>query len=103
MTSNPTILDLQQQRDNLSALQLTRAAIARWRGAPVARVLPQDASRVSPQARHMTQAVAGLDAWIAAGGFGLDTDPVSPAPAPERTRKARCTRLPCTTKDTCAG
>lgn len=65
-----------------SALHLTRAAIARWRG----RVCPlspvRELPRVSPQERWVTQAQAGLDTWIACGGFAQgdlsDLAPLTP-------------------------
>jgi hypothetical protein len=66
-----------------SALQLTRAAIARWSGgnrpagAPV-RTQP----RVSPQARWLAQAQYGLAEWIARGGFSQDESATTTLPAP---------------------
>lgn len=57
------------------ALQITRAAIARWSGnsgpaAPLAR----DLQRVSPQARWLSQVQCGLADWIARGGFSQPDD-----------------------------
>ena len=53
-----------------SALQITRAAIARWSGNPgPAAPLARDLQRVSPQARWLSQAQCGLADWIARGGF----------------------------------
>jgi|GEM_PF-4549841 len=72
-----------------SALQLTRAAIARWRGKPPSGALPRDLFRVSVQARHLASAQRGLAAWIAQGGFAQDEDIVVPAlSAPRRRARA---------------
>lgn len=55
------------------ALSMARAAIARWRGAPLPPGdLPCAPSRVSPQARWLAQTQAGLRNWIADGGFAQD-------------------------------
>jgi len=78
-----------------SALQLTRAAIARWRGKPPSDTLPPGLFRVSAQARHLAQAQRGLAEWIAQGGFSqyeeivmpallLRAHGVAPAPLPAR-------------------
>lgn len=63
------------------ALHLTRAAIARWTGntrlaTPPVRELP----RISPQARWVTEAQAGLNTWIADGGFAQAD--LAPLPSP---------------------
>ena len=56
-----------------SALQLTRAAIARWSGSNRPAGAPVRAQpRVSPQARWLAQAQYGLAEWIARGGFSQD-------------------------------
>ena len=61
-----------------SALQLTRAAIARWSGS-ARPALVRDMPRVSPQARWVAQAQGGLAEWIARGGFSQqENDVVSP-------------------------
>jgi len=53
-----------------SALHLTRAAIARWTGSARPGTTPvRELPRISPQARWLTQVQAGLDTWIADGGF----------------------------------
>jgi hypothetical protein len=83
-----------------SALQLTRAAIARWRGgssqaAPVARDLPH----VSPQARWLAQAQCGLANWIAQGGFA-QADEV-PLCGPVLYQLPRCARVQADSADAC--
>ena len=63
-----------------SALQLTRAAIARWSGNSDGRAAPaRDLVRVSPQARWLANAQYGLAEWIARGGFAQD-EAATPAP-----------------------
>ncbi|MES2316167.1 MAG: hypothetical protein V4631_01625 [Pseudomonadota bacterium] len=52
-----------------SALQMTRAAIARWSGS-ARPASARDLVRVSPQARWVAEAQDGLANWIARGGFG---------------------------------
>lgn len=53
-----------------SALGLARDAIARWRGTGHRdTVLPSESAHVSPQARWLEQAQAGLSNWIECGGF----------------------------------
>lgn len=53
-----------------SALQLTRAAIARWSGSTRPPSSPvRELPRISPQARWVAQAQDGLETWIAHGGF----------------------------------
>lgn len=65
-----------------SALSMAREAIARWRDAPLpAGALPRDKLRLSPQARWLAQAHAGLSTWIEQGGFGQ----AEPAHAPADT------------------
>jgi hypothetical protein len=61
-----------------SALQLTRAAIARWTGKTPAATLPRDTFWISVQARHLAQAQRGLADWIAHGGFSQDEEIVVP-------------------------
>lgn len=54
----------------MSALQVTREAIARWTGGIRPRAeLARDIPRVSPQARWVAQAQHGLAMWIECGGF----------------------------------
>jgi hypothetical protein len=55
----------------MSALQLTREAIARWSGkaVPAPAALPRDKSRVSPQARWLAETQRGLAAFFDDGGF----------------------------------
>ena len=67
------------------ALQITRAAIARWSGgeAPAA-PLARDLQRVSPQARWLSQAQCGLADWIARGGFS-QADDAPPGPTRQLT------------------
>ena len=61
-----------------SALGLAREAIARWRGARRPdEVLPSNSAHVSPQARWLEQAQAGLDSWIACGGFAQADHPAN--------------------------
>ena len=58
-----------------SALQATRAAIARWSGSASRPGAPvRDVPRVSPQARWLATAQCGLAAWIAHGGFSQADD-----------------------------
>lgn len=66
-----------------SALQMTRAAIARWRGTTRSPATPaRDLRHISPQARWLAQARMGLDSWIAQGGFAqVDLTESSPLPA----------------------
>jgi hypothetical protein len=66
------------------ALHLTRAAIARWSGNPHPAGAPmRDVPRISPQARWLSQAQAGLDTWIADGGFAqADLPELAPRCAP---------------------
>lgn len=61
-----------------SALQLARAAIARWSGKTPPASLTRDLFRVSVQARHLAQAQRGLAEWIALGGFSQDEEIVMP-------------------------
>ncbi|UUZ47341.1 hypothetical protein LP420_28865 [Massilia sp. B-10] len=61
-----------------SALQLARAAIARWSGKTPPTSLTRDLFRVSVQARHLAQAQRGLAEWIALGGFSQDEEIVMP-------------------------
>jgi hypothetical protein len=81
-----------------SALQLTRAAIARWSGssrpagAP-ARALP----RVSPQARWLAQAQYGLAEWIARGGFSQDESATQALSAPVMYQAGAAIHAPSTT------
>ncbi len=64
-----------------SALQIARAAIARWSGSPAAgSTLARDVARVSPQARWVAEAQCGLADWIARGGFSQSDDPLADAP-----------------------
>lgn len=73
---------------NMSALQMTRDAIARWSGSsrPAA---PRDLPRVSPQARWLAKTQQDLAAWIDSGGFaqfgagaaGPELHPPLPTPA----------------------
>lgn len=59
----------------LSALRMTRDAIARWSGKgtpPMA--VPRDLCRVSPQARWLAKTQQDLAAWIACGGFSQLSD-----------------------------
>lgn len=71
-----------------SALRMTREAISRWRGAPLPPgSLPRDSARVSPQARWLAEAHAGLSHWIERGGFAQgepapDAGTLSPLPGP---------------------
>ena len=54
----------------LSALRLTRDAIARWTGTGMPpQAVPRDVSRVSPQARWLAKTQQDLAAWIECGGF----------------------------------
>jgi hypothetical protein len=54
----------------LSALRLTREAIARWTGSTqVPAHAPRDVARVSPQARWLAKTQQDLAAWIECGGF----------------------------------
>ena len=63
-----------------SALQMTRAAIARWRGTTRSPATPaRDLRHISPQARWLAQARNDLDSWIAQGGFAQAES--SPLPA----------------------
>ena len=72
----------------MSALQMTRDAIARWSGntRPAA---PRDLPHVSPQARWLAKTQQDLAAWIDGGGFaqfgngaaGSELHPPLPAPA----------------------
>ena len=67
------------------ALQITRAAIARWSGSEgPAAPLARDLRRVSPQARWLSQAQSGLADWIARGGFS-QPDEVQPGPTMQLT------------------
>ncbi|WP_073212477.1 hypothetical protein [Massilia sp. CF038] len=80
MTSNASTMAQAQARSaELSALQLTRAAIARWRGSAPAASLPRDQTRVSPQARHLARAQRDLAAWMAMGGFAQEGNACAPA------------------------
>jgi hypothetical protein len=64
------------------ALHLTRAAIARWSGSPRPCAAPvRELPRISPQARWVSTAQAGLDTWIADGGF-TQADLPDPPPLP---------------------
>jgi hypothetical protein len=83
-----------------SALQLTRAAIARWTGKIPAATLPRDTFWISVQARHLAQAQRGLADWIAHGGFSQDEEIVMPTltPQPPRTPMPAphtCSRIVC--------
>ena len=62
---------------NLSALQMTRDAIARWSGStrPAA---PRDLPHVSPQARWLAKTQQDLEAWIDSGGFAQFGSPTAP-------------------------
>ena len=64
-----------------SALQITRAAIARWSGTGSVAALARDVPRVSPQARWVSQAQCGLAAWIEGGGFSQADDATTDATA----------------------
>lgn len=57
-----------------SALQIARAAIARWSGLPRPTPVARDLQHVSPQARWLSQVQGGLDQWIAGGGFAQADD-----------------------------
>ena len=58
-----------------AALEITRAAIARWSGNPNAPAPhAHDHVRVSPQARWVAEAQYGLASWIAHGGFAQIDD-----------------------------
>ena len=59
---------------SLSALQIARAAIARWSGLPRPAPVARDLQHVSPQARWLSQAQGGLEQWIARGGFAQGDD-----------------------------
>jgi hypothetical protein len=64
-----------------SALQLTRAAIARWSGNARPACAPaRDLARVSPQARWLADTRYGLDEWIARGGFAQSDEATLTAP-----------------------
>ena len=77
MTPSPTP-DGAESALSQSALQLTRAAIARWRGKPPVGALPRGLYRISAQARHLALAQRGLADWIAQGGFSQDEEIVPP-------------------------
>ena len=66
---------------NMSALQMTRDAIARWSGntRPAA---PRDLPRVSPQARWLAKTQQDLAAWIDNGGFAQCGSPTAPEVLP---------------------
>ena len=76
-STEPTFADAALRSDTVpatalaqSALQLTRAAIARWSGSARPPGAPvRDLPRISPQARWVAQAQDGLESWIAHGGF----------------------------------
>ncbi|QYF91971.1 hypothetical protein KY495_14420 [Massilia sp. PAMC28688] len=83
MSSNDLICTAEfSESDALSALETARAAIARWTGGvrPSAE-LPQDISRISPQARWVDQAQRNLAQWIAHGGFAQAEGAGEPLPA----------------------
>ncbi len=62
--------DSSESYPSQSALRMTRDAIARWRGAPLpSGSLPRDNTFISPQARWLAEAHAGLSHWIEGGGF----------------------------------
>ena len=66
-----------------SALQQTRAAIARWSGKALPDgALVREVPRISPQARWVAEAQYGLADWIARGGFAQVDDSAAPLPAP---------------------
>jgi hypothetical protein len=70
-----------------SALQATRAAIARWSGSASRPGAPaRDVPRVSPQARWLAEAQCGLAAWIAHGGFA-QADETASAMSPLHTHR----------------
>lgn len=59
----------------LSALRMTRDAIARWTGgATPPAALSRDLCRVSPQARWIAKTQQDLAAWIECGGFSQVAD-----------------------------
>jgi hypothetical protein len=65
-----------------SALQLTRAAIARWSGSARPSGAPaRDLAHISAQARWLADTRCGLDEWIARGGFTQVDDTPLTAPA----------------------
>ena len=73
-----------------SALHITRAAIARWRGISGTPATPaRDLRHISPQARWLAQARNDLDSWIAQGGFAQAES--SPLPA---SAMHHCTPIP---------
>jgi hypothetical protein len=90
MTSpEPTLATVAARRNSLSALRITREAIARWTGAAPAATLPKDVYRVSPQARHLDQARRNLAAWIADGGFAQEDAAPLMAPVMYRPRPSQ--------------
>lgn len=79
----------------LSALRMTRDAIARWTGGttPPAAVA-RDLCRVSPQARWLAKTRQDLAAWIECGGFSqmgdAALDRMPPLPGPVMFDVAAC-------------
>ena len=65
-----------------SALQETRAAIARWSGSANLAAARRDLAHVSPQARWLAKAQQDLAAWIDCGGFSQIGDAANPALPP---------------------
>ncbi len=54
----------------LSALRVTREAIARWTGTTESTTAPRrDVAHVSPQARWLAKTQQDLAAWLESGGF----------------------------------
>lgn len=70
----------------LSALRMTREAIARWTGgATPPAAVPRDVVRVSPQARWVAKTQQDLAAWIVCGGFSQIVDGNNACAAPPLT------------------
>lgn len=70
----------------LSALRMTREAIARWTGGTLApAAVPRDVVRVSPQARWVAKTQQDLAAWIECGGFSQIADGSNAFAAPPLT------------------
>ena len=78
----------------LSALRMTRDAIARWTGgATPPMAVPRDVRRVSPQARWLAKTQQDLAAWIECGGFSQMGDaPMNRLPAPVMFDVSSCGR-----------